>query len=701
AHGVAPTDSPTPPEDDSRTADAGDSSDRKDPSTDVTVGNLPRADDDVPDEGNSDDKDGDRPVPEEAAATESHPGDVPLDNDASSITGAELETGMNIFHFAIKVPTVNYPTRMISICDSPHQDFRIEYLLEAKLWGRDGNVMAKAKRECNFQPSVPASRFHSTPYSTIHIINDDDDKPCVVIKASFLQREFICGDRVQGELFFESMRQSRQIVRAESQLRLRINCRLKRTINNNNNSDGGGGGSDSGNGCMKDSSSRSMSVGSFSAIPSPTAAAASSYRDSPDVLWTRTIDLEEPQILSLEAANDTKLTAHPKPHINTHSSFRALTHKRSLFSIRTGHKSCRGVLDTQLSDALAIIPSYFLEFTYELFITVHLSGIQSSSTATMSIPLTVATERPAESTEAPGYNGSAAALSGTNRYSYGSAASSSSVRKSLVTSLDSVRRISQRSDLAEGECPTKEKRDSLRSDMMHINPNAIELLRCNSLGLSMKPMLVSSDDPSAFLCHPRLSAMLVNQNNPSASKHPSMISSMSHGNANGGFDAHDSGRNPRQTQQSSHSIMLINNKQFNSPHKRRSISLKSVSDASGQADDQESKASFDGTSKRLSGAKLKYISAVLAKGRLSSQSLHPHLDKPSSSTLDPVPEDEEVAAASTSAASPPYVELAYISDSEAHLIASEMSAKSFVADIDELASGNGEQNFAINSDNGA
>ncbi|KAJ1922336.1 hypothetical protein H4219_000198 [Mycoemilia scoparia] len=576
---------------------------------------------------------------------------------------SNLAQGTNIFHFATRIPAINYPTRMISLCDSSHQDFRIEYLLEANLIDREGNIIMSCSKECSFQPSVQASKFYKTPYSTTHIISDDDDKPCVVIKASFPQREYISGDKINAELFLESMRQSRQITRVESQLRLRIDCRLQRTSSG-------------------DSALGSAVNGGKGSASAP--ARSSAYNDNPDVLWTRTIDLEEPRELELRPGNDTKLTARPKSHIAGAMSFRNLGHKRSLFSIRNGHRSCRAVIQADLPKAIAAIPSFFLGFTYEIFVIVHLGGLQSSTRVTRHIPIVVATD--ADTGRDPSIR------SGLSYSTVGNE------RESLITSIASGNRPHSIVENQAGVSGSKSTANAsalvleqVSTSFSNMYPSAVEMMRCKSLDETMKPVLFSSDDPSAFLCHPRLSAILVNQGGGggnTGSNRQSLISTSNYNNNNSRSSANVSS--------------------FIKDQERNSVDFKpleiptlpsirqSEDSVSPVKESFETARSNDENDTKLSGATLKYISAVLAKGRISTLGSRDRVrpsDKVKSAELETVPEADEQQATGS--------DIAYLSDSETHLLASELPVTSFISDDVPLNSRKSSEYNKENNSRGA
>ncbi|KAJ1892365.1 hypothetical protein LPJ66_006385, partial [Kickxella alabastrina] len=294
--------------------------------------------------------------------------------------------------FSIAFPCANYPTAAKSVCVSaPSQSFEIAYHIVGWLVGPNGTVVGRVSEPVSFVPLLNCQPSTILLAPATRTGYDDRGKECLVTRVTLSQTDYMPGDQVVGGVHIECLKSNRTIRKAESQLRQRVECRMRRTFS-------------------------SAEIAEFIAGGSrPASARPPSESDESDVLWCRYIDIGQVSPLKLTniavglAANAASAAAASACSLSMsqQASASAVTNAsqvsemgaeggglakrdsgiiRSMTTKTSGNRSCSANVHTNVPASTHIIPGHFLLFSYELLIEVTMysltRGTQKVSTCT-------------------------------------------------------------------------------------------------------------------------------------------------------------------------------------------------------------------------------------------------------------------------------------------------------------------------------
>ncbi|KAJ1935739.1 hypothetical protein GGF37_005878, partial [Kickxella alabastrina] len=329
--------------------------------------------------------------------------------EVKSDDNAKDTSDMNL-PFSIAFPCANYPTAVKSVCVSaPSQSFEIAYHIVGWLVGPNETVVGRVSEPVSF---VPLLNCQPSPILLAPVTRtgyDDRGKECLVTRVTLSQTDYMPGDQVVGGVHIECLKSNRTIRKAESQLRQRVECRMRRTFS-------------------------SAETAEFIASGSrPASARPPSESDESDVLWCRYIEIGQVNPLKLTniavglAANAASAAAASACSLSMsqQASASSVTNAsqvsemgaeggglakrdsgiiRSMTTKTSGNRSCSANVHTNVPVSTHIIPGHFLLFSYELLIEVTMysltRGTQKVSTCT---PLGSYASRPTTSDSTCGF----------------------------------------------------------------------------------------------------------------------------------------------------------------------------------------------------------------------------------------------------------------------------------------------------------
>ncbi|KAI7825467.1 hypothetical protein BX661DRAFT_171969 [Kickxella alabastrina] len=295
--------------------------------------------------------------------------------EVKSDDNAKDTSDMNL-PFSIAFPCANYPTAVKSVCVSaPSQSFEIAYHIVGWLVGPNETVVGRVSEPVSF---VPLLNCQPSPILLAPVTRtgyDDRGKECLVTRVTLSQTDYMPGDQVVGGVHIECLKSNRTIRKAESQLRQRVECRMRRTFS-------------------------SAETAEFIASGSrPASARPPSESDESDVLWCRYIEIGQVNPLKLTniavglAANAASAAAASACSLSMsqQASASSVTNAsqvsemgaeggglakrdsgiiRSMTTKTSGNRSCSANVHTNVPVSTHIIPGHFLLFSYELLIEV-------------------------------------------------------------------------------------------------------------------------------------------------------------------------------------------------------------------------------------------------------------------------------------------------------------------------------------------
>ncbi|ORX67241.1 hypothetical protein DL89DRAFT_55187 [Linderina pennispora] len=254
-------------------------------------------------------------------------------------TGAGLEWGAEqTLGFSIGMPRANYPAEIRSTQGPESQHFEICYQLVALVF-KGEEVVARHVHRVPFTPSLSKTIVDVPQPAVSRTAYDDRGNECLVTRVTLSQPEYVPGDQVLGGVFIEmhsKANNGRTVRKAECQLRQRIECRMRRS-----GSEGSGAG----------------------------ARPQSAPGDDSDILWTRVVDLEPPQTLTLTSYG-VGLAAMAEGAESSHE-----LHGGGGSSLMAGYKACSANIHTVMPINTPVIAGHFLAFTYELLVTATVAGL--------------------------------------------------------------------------------------------------------------------------------------------------------------------------------------------------------------------------------------------------------------------------------------------------------------------------------------
>ncbi|KAJ1940185.1 hypothetical protein EC988_007107, partial [Linderina pennispora] len=254
-------------------------------------------------------------------------------------TGAGLEWGAEqTLGFSIGMPRANYPAEIRSTQGPESQHFEICYQLVALAF-KGEQVVARHVHRVRFTPSLSKTIVDVPQPAVSRTAYDDRGNECLVTRVTLSQPEYVPGDQVLGGVFIEmhsKANNGRTVRKAECQLRQRIECRMRRS-----GSEGSGAG----------------------------ARPQSAPGDDSDILWTRVVDLEPPQTLTLTSYG-VGLAAMAEGAESSHE-----LHGGGGSSLMAGYKACSANIHTVMPINTPVIAGHFLAFTYELLVTATVAGL--------------------------------------------------------------------------------------------------------------------------------------------------------------------------------------------------------------------------------------------------------------------------------------------------------------------------------------
>ncbi|KAJ1951451.1 hypothetical protein FBU59_000141 [Linderina macrospora] len=275
--------------------------------------------------------------------------------------GATMEWGTEqTIGFSIGMPRANYPAEIRSTLGPESQHFEICYQLVALAFNGD-SVVARHVHRVPFTPSLSKTIVDVPQPAVSRTAYDDRGNECLVTRVTLSQPEYVPGDQVLGGVFIEmhsKANNGRTVRKAECQLRQRIECRMRRSGNE--------------------------TIGA-SGMMRPQSAPG----DESDILWTRVVDLEPPQTLTLTSYG-VGLAAMAEGAENKHDMHGgegygsgagtgggggADDQRRGGSSLMAGYKACSANIHTVMPINTPVIAGHFLAFTYELLITATVAGL--------------------------------------------------------------------------------------------------------------------------------------------------------------------------------------------------------------------------------------------------------------------------------------------------------------------------------------
>ncbi|KAJ2827745.1 hypothetical protein IWW50_001734 [Coemansia erecta] len=290
-------------------------------------------------------------------------------SDAAAQPAAELSLSLP---FSIAYPNANYPSERRSECTkAPSQSFEIAYHIIVWLVAANNEPVARVVQGLPFVPLFirKPSALRQAPVTQVG--HDERGRECLFTRVTLSQADYVPGDQIVAGVYIECTKSNRTIRKAECTLRQRVECRMRRTF----------------------SPAETADIASNSRPQSSQPSAAS---DDSDVLWSRLIDVGQPQALTLNtsgvglaaaAASGSQANAsvaastmsQASEMIDTpdkrDSTFSRTLASKSPNSIISGLRACSANMHTSIPASASMISGHYLLFSYELQIDVTIGSL--------------------------------------------------------------------------------------------------------------------------------------------------------------------------------------------------------------------------------------------------------------------------------------------------------------------------------------